>query len=61
MQKKTFILIVISFMFGLAGLFFFLAVREDVKRLYHAKERELIAKFRQREFDKMMKLVNGNQ
>lgn len=58
MHRKTFI-IIISIMFALAGGFFCLSAREDIKGYLYRKEKEARAKKRQADFDKMMKLVNS--
>ena len=46
-------------MFGLAGGFFCLSAREDLKGYLYRKEKEARARKRQKDFDKMMKLVNS--
>ena len=57
-MKNTVVLIV-SLMFGLAGVFWILTAREEFKGYLHKKEKELREKKRQKEFDEIMKLVNS--
>ena len=58
MHKNT-VALIVSLMFGLAGVFWFLTAREEFKGYLHKKEKEIRAKKRQKDFDKMMKLVNS--
>ena len=58
MNKNT-ILLIVSLMFGLAGVFWILTAREEFKGYLYKKEKELRARKRQKEFDEIMKLVNS--
>lgn len=61
MRKKTFILIFVLMAFGVAGVFFYLAAREDLARYYHKMESKRRAIRMQEGIDDMIKLVNGQK
>ncbi len=58
---KKIIGIIVCMMLGLSGVFFFLAVREEMKRKILKKEREMIAKKMQENYDEMVKLFNSSK
>lgn len=53
--------IIIAIMLLLSGFFFGLSKMDDIKIALHKKEKELMAKKMQDDFDKMIRLVNGSR
>lgn len=58
---KKIIGIIVCMMLGLSGIFFFLAAREEMKRIVLKKEREMIAKKMQENYDEVVKLFNSSK
>lgn len=59
-MKKT-IVIIVSVLFGLGGIFWFLVAREESKRIKLKKESEERAKRMQNDITRMIALVNGSK
>ena len=59
-MKKT-IVIIVSVLFGLGGIFWFLVAREERKSIKLKKEKELRAKQLQNDITRMIALVNGSR
>lgn len=59
-MKKTTV-IIMSILFGLGGIFWFLVAREEVKKIKHKKEMEARAKKMQNDITRMINIVNGSR
>lgn len=58
---KNKIIIIISLMFGLGGIFWFLVAREEIKEAVYKKEKEMRAKKMENDITGMIALVNGSK
>ena len=59
MKKTT--AIIVSILFGLGGIFWFLVAREERKSIKLKKEAEARVKKMQDDINRMIKLVNGSK
>ena len=59
MKKTT--AIIVSILFGLGGIFWFLVAREERKSIKLKKEKELRAKQLQNDITRMISIVNGSK
>ena len=59
MKKTT--AIIVSILFGLGGIFWYLIAIEDMKRIKHKKESEARAKQLQNDITRMISIVNGSK
>ena len=59
-MKKT-IVIIVSVLFGLGGIFWFLVAEEEMKRIALKKKKEIRAKQMQNDITRMIQLVNGSR
>lgn len=59
-MKKTTV-IIMSILFGLGGIFWFLVAREEAKKNKHKKEMEARAKKMQNDITRMIDIVNGSR